>query len=488
MTRPTCAVAALLLACAASMVAQAEPWIGPGDAALRHDVQLLADAGVLRGPVLSWPLPWSSVVADLDATDLAALRTDQHAAALRLRQRARLGMRLGELDWTAEIAGASEPERLRTFDDAPREQGEAAVSASWLGRRFAWKAVARVVADPEDGQVLRPDGSYGAAILGNWILSAGYVDRWWGPGWQGSLILSNNARPLPGLAFERNQSRPFDLPVLRWLGPWRFNTFMGRLEGARDHPHALLFGMRAEIRPLPSLQLAASRTAQWCGDGRPCGLDTFGDLLLGNDNDQPLAEQPGNQLAGFDLRWSWPGGRVPLALYAQGIGEDEAGFLPSKYLGLLGVETWGRWSDGSWRVALEYADTACDFVNDQPQFGCAYASSVYTSGYRHRGRAIGHALDGDGEMAGLSARYVASEERQWGLEIRSAKLNRAGLVPAHSLSAGGARLRDLALTHDRPLPWGNMTLRVGHVEVTDDADATLEDGPHGSVTWRYEFR
>ena len=25
------------------------------------------------------------------------------------------------------------------------------------------------------------------------------TDRWWGPGWDGSLILSNNARPIPAI-------------------------------------------------------------------------------------------------------------------------------------------------------------------------------------------------------------------------------------------------------------------------------------------------
>jgi len=86
--------------------------------------------------------------------------------------------------------------------------------------------------------------------LGNWSLSAGYLDRWWGPGWEGSLILSDNARPVPSFGIDRIEAQPFTLPVLRWLGPWRFSTFMGQLEEDRDYPEALLFGMRFESRPL----------------------------------------------------------------------------------------------------------------------------------------------------------------------------------------------------------------------------------------------
>ena len=68
-------------------------------------------------------------------------------------------------------------------------QGEARLAADWVGQRFAWKLEATVVADPDDDQTVRPDGSYVAMSLGNWIVSAGYLERWWGPGWQGSLFI-----------------------------------------------------------------------------------------------------------------------------------------------------------------------------------------------------------------------------------------------------------------------------------------------------------
>ena len=473
--------AALLFAAAT----HAEPWIAPGDAGLRHDVQLLADTGVLHTPTLSWPLPWSNIARDIERVDVATLGPAARSSAARLHERALAEMRIDEIALGFELAAASEPEVLRTFSDTPREDGEAALLASRTGQRFAWKAVARVVADVEDGQTFRPDGSYVAASLGNWMLSAGYLERWWGPGWQGSLILSNSARPVPGVSLDRNESTPFEVPVLRWLGPWRFSTFMGQLEGDRDYPQTLLFGMRAEIRPIPSLQIAASRTAQWCGDGRPCGLDTFVDLLAGNDNDQPLDEQPGNQLAGFDLRWSWPGGRVPLALYAQGIGEDEAGFLPSKYLGLVGLETWGVWGEHSWRGTVEYADTACDFINSQPDFGCAYENSIYTTGYRFRGRAIGHSMDGDGEMISSSLMLLGSSGHRWQLTAREVKLNRAGQSAGHTLSpSAAAKLQDVVATHDRAYPWGNITALIGYAEASGTPADALQDGFRGSLSWR----
>lgn len=482
------AVVALAAGLALSLGVAAEPWISPGDVRLRHDIQLLSDAGLLSGPSVSWPIGWSHVARELAGIDPATLSPGEQAVVERLRSRAQREMRSGDIGISAALSGAVDPTQLRTFEDTPREEGEATLSAQWLGARFAWNLSAAVVADPDDDQSVRPDGSYVAMSLGNWMLSAGYLDRWWGPGWEGSLVLSNNARPLPAIAIDRNEPTPFDVPVLRWLGPWRLSTFIGQYESDRDYENPLMWGLRLEFRPHPSLQVGVSRTAQWCGQGRPCGLDTFWDLLIGNDNDQALSEQPGNQLGGLDLRWSWPGSRLPLALYAQGIGEDEAGFMPSKYLGLFGVEVWGDVAGGTWRAHLEYADTACDFLNDPPEFGCAYTHSIYTSGYRHRGRVQGHAMDADGESIGVGLLFVDGAGQRWDLLVRNLSLNRAGAAPAHSLAGSPADLQDVSLTHERAYAWGNIALSLGYSEVDSAGTTVLEDGLRGYVTWRHVLR
>jgi hypothetical protein len=428
------------------------------------------------------------VARELGKLDTAGLSPGEQATVERLRVRAAREMRTGDTSLVATLSGAVDPTQLRTFEATPREEGEATLSADWLGQRFAWKLSATVVADPDDDRELRPDGSYLAMSLGNWMISAGYLDRWWGPGWQGSLILSNNARPMPSIALDRNESTPFDLPFLRWLGPWRLSSFMQQFESDRDYSNALLFGLRAEIRPHPTLQIAASRTAQWCGDGRPCGLDTFWDLLVGNDNDQDLSEQPGNQLAGFDVRWSWPGASVPLALYAQGIGEDEAGFMPSKYLGLFGAEVWGDLAGGRWRAHVEYADTTCDFLRSPPEFGCAYTNGIYTSGYRYRGRVLGHSIDADGEAIGTGALFIDARGHRWEMLGRNVKLNRAGVAPGHSLADGEARVNDVVVTHERGLAWGNITVSLGYADVDSAGPVAVEDGVRGSLTWSHGLR
>jgi hypothetical protein len=263
---------------------------------------------------------------------------------------------------------------------------------------------------------------------------------------------------------------------------------MSQFEHDRDYPYALLFGLRAEIRPHATLQLALSRTAQWCGEGRPCGFDTFWDMLAGNDNDQPLEEQPGNQLGGFDARWSWPGGRVPIALYAQGIGEDEAGFLPSKYLGLFGAEVWGDLRHGSWRAHVEYADTACDFLADPPEFGCAYTNSIYTTGYRYLGRVLGHTADADSESIGGGLLYVDGRGRRWDALVRSMKLNRAGASPGSTLADAPGKVQDVALSHESEHSWGTISVSLGYADVDASGTVAVEDGWRGFLNWRCEVR
>jgi hypothetical protein len=470
-------------------IALAEPWAAPGDTRLRHDLQMLYDRGLLTGPSLSWPVSWPDIDRDLSGIDANQLDIGLAAAVQRVRRQLQAEQRTHDIDLEVGLAGAVDPTPIRTFAYTPREEGEAVVAAKWLGQRFAWKLSGTVVSDPDDDQEFRPDGSYVGMSLGNWMLSVGWLDRWWGPGWDGNLLLTSNARPTPAISIERAQAKPFDVPILRWIGPWRFVTFMGQLEGDReDYENPLLFGMRIEMRPIPSLQIAASRSAQWCGDDRPCDLGTFWDLIVGNDNDQDLDEQPGNQLAGFDVRWTWPGSRVPLALYAQGIGEDEAGFLPSKYLGLFGAETWGELGDGSWRAHVEYADTACDFLSDPPEFGCAYTNVIYTDGYRYRGRVLGHTIDADGESLSIGGMFIDADGNEWRATLRDMKLNRAGVAPLHSLTDVPTKVNDIDLVHERSYDWGTIELSLGYADVDGPENDTLQDGARGFLSWKYTWR
>lgn len=476
-----------VLALLAAHAAAADPWLAPGDARLRHDLQLLADSGIVHAPLTAWPVSWAEVARDLrrhdDDPELAA---HLRAALARLRAAADEATGIGHHEWNLRAAGSEQPMTLRRFGDVSREQGELSAGLQYTGERFAYRFQATAVADATDGKDFRPDGSYVAAVLGNWIVHGGYVDRWWGPGWEGSLILGTNARPLPAVTIERNFSDPSESRWLGWLGQWRLVATLGQFEGDReDAPDARFFGMRATWKPHPRLEIGLSRSAQWCGEGRPCGLDTFWDLFTGNDNDQPLAEQPGNQLGGVDFRWSLPW--APLALYAQAIGEDEANKMPSKYLGLVGAEIWGGIGDRSWRAHLEYADTACSFYESEPQFGCAYRNDAYDDGYQYRDRVLGHAIDGDSRQLAAGLMLVNPGGDSWELAIQEADINREGLHPVNSVSLVPATIRSADLYHRRGFFGGDLRIGVGYQERDSTIPAEDSEDVRGFLQWSTSF-
>ena len=212
--------AVVLTALAVNRVAAAGPFIPPGDASLRADIALLADYGVLDGPVTTWPLAWGPVLADLEeARGSQALPPIVSQALRRVLAAAQEHTRVGDLGINARLAGAESPARIRSFAATPRESAEVGAGIEWTGDRFTFQLEGQLVHAPDDGKDARADGSIIGLALGNFAVSASTLDRWWGPGWDGSLILSSNARPIPALTFDRTFTDAFESRWLSWLGP-----------------------------------------------------------------------------------------------------------------------------------------------------------------------------------------------------------------------------------------------------------------------------
>jgi hypothetical protein len=465
--------------------------IPAGDVALRHDIQRLADAGVIRGPISTWPLAWGPIGTDIDSPDREeGLPTGVLQSLARVRARAASATRINHLQFKARLSIAENPTRMRSFADAPRKSGEIGGGCSWTSASLSLDLHGQVVDSPADGKDLRADGSSIAVILGNFSISANTLDRWWGPGWDGSLILSNSARPIPAISVERNFTDAFESKWLHWLGPRDLAVHFGQFESARHVPNARFLGLRFNFRPISSLEIGLSRTAQWCGDGRPCGLDTFIDLLLGRDNvgDAGIdsSYEPGNQLAGIDLRWA---GRVfgrPIAVYGQFIGEDEAGGFPSHYLGQLGIGTSGmlgtRWS---YCWFGEFAATSCAFHQSTEIFNCAYNHGIYQTGYRYRGRAVGHASDNDLRMISTGFVLLDDRERLWQELIRFGGLNRGGIADSHnSLTPTRQHVASLDSTQVRVFTYGLIEIGPGIERADDELSGETSNDGRAFLQWR----
>jgi hypothetical protein len=485
--------------------ASADPWAAPGDLGLRNDIRLLADAGLIASPVNAWPIPWATIAHDLASGAPAGLDPAVLAARTRVVRRLDAVRGLAGIQPNAKVGVRTDSFWLRTFEDTPREEAEIRAGASWMGDRFAARAQISFASDPIPGdQEWRGDGSYIAAILGNHILHGGALDRWWGPSWDDTLILSSNARPVWGLGIERNVAMPFTHRWLSWMGPWTYSFNWGFLESNREVPDARLVSFRFGFRPLHDLEIGLTRTAMWCGQGRPCDAGAFWDLLVGDSNidDRAVAaeEDPGNQLAAADFRWKSPAGDGPWAVYGQATAEDEAGGFPSRYFAQFGVETWGtlatRFLSGSWRAHLEYTNTLVHFWQSDPMYKLAYEHSFYKSGYRYEGRSLGAAADRDSQLISVGLTLVDQQEAIWNGLLRFAEINNQGdgseLDLRHTVSPEELKLFGAQLSHRRAVRYGSMnlgtvSLGVGVLYSDNRITGDSETDAQAFLQWAWDY-
>ncbi len=482
---------ALLAVTLAALPAKADPLARPGDVLLRHDIRLLVDRGVINLPMNTWPIPWGDVFNQLGRARADKLSPEAASAMLRLRERARWELDTGEWYLTGWASGAVEPRVIRTFEDTPREDAEAGLAYSWTGSRFTINLAAAYANDPVDGEEFRPDDTYIGMVVGNWMFTAGWQQRWWGPGNDASSILSSNARPRPGVTLQRNLSTPFESKWLSWLGPWNLTTFMEYLDDERETKDALLWGFRFGFRPLSGLEINLTRTAMWCGDGRPCDLSTFFELLKGNDNkgqNTTPEDEPGNQLAGYDIRWSLPRD-IPVALYMQWTAEDgrPQGVPLGSFLRMVGAEYWGSMGGFAHRTHVEVAETIAreggfGFSDKIPNV--SYNHPLYRTGYRYNERVMGHSIDGDGRSYSIGTTLVDSEHNTWSASLRYMEINIIGLPDsAHSLSPTPQETWDVQLTHARDTRFGRFYFGIGYGRLDDESSGESTSDATGFIRW-----
>ena len=440
-----------LLAAAAPVVAA--PWLAPGDEALRRDVERLAAAGLIAGPVNAWPLP----VAQLCATGSGPAAPALAAAARRVETACTAARRDGV---AVDLGLATTPAIVRGFADAPRADSEASIA---LSRRIG-RLHLRLGVGQRDGD-LNAEPSFAALDLGGWALYGGYVEHWWGPGREAALLLSTNAPPFPKLGIRRTTPAPIDLPLLRALGPVGVEMFAGVLTEKRgDFDNPGLIGMRVAIAPAPGLEIGLNRALQLCGAGRPCSLRLIANGLigLGNRDNSGTPNEPGNQLAGFDLSYRRQVGGVAAHAYVEMEAEDENNLLVEQFARLAGIELSGAAGSAgaSWTLHAEAVDTlAVKLFGGKRYPGSFYNHHIYSDGFRYRGRALGSSLDGDGRLLAVAGSLTDADDRRVYAAWRNVDLNRSGAA-THPLTPVPLSFNQLAGGFELPAASGRFRLEA----------------------------
>jgi len=271
----------------------------------------------------------------------------------------------------------------------------------------------RLTTSEEDREFIHR-GSLRVGGLGGLELNIARESLWWGQGAHGGLYLTNNASPLSMIHL--STPHPSTLPwIFRYLGPFRFELFLSELEEDRAVPEPYFVGVRTNFRPVYALEIGMSMMVMTGGEGQPDV--TLGDLFPIFFGENDVNNDRSNKIAGFDLRLNLPGYQA----YMEFGGEDEAGGLPSKMAGMVGLY-YPRLT-GSMDLRVEYTDLA--YTEEIAEVW--YRHGTYTDGYTYDGRILGHHVGGGGrdlfaevtfETGGKGRGRVGVDFEQRGIDIQ----------------------------------------------------------------------
>jgi len=445
-----------------SSLTYAISWVPPFDPWLRADLEYQVSQHLLNRPISTWPLPLETMHRSkqhLSQSSLTTLRS------------------LSSNTFSVIVSAHQKSPTFGDFGFSIREKSNSNFafhhSTKHLEVHLTGQVVDLIDADSnekpngESNTQLKHDNTYVNASLGQWTLGIGAIDRWWGPGWDSGLILTTNARPVPSIYLSRNRTSAPESPWLSWLGTWTMTTFMGQLEENRAIPNALLWGLRASFKPSNSWEIGLSRTAVWAGDGRPKDFQVFSDILVGNDNIQPSHisknDEPSNQLAGFDFKYSNSYRSTGFSIYGELIGEDEVGALPTKPLLMFGVSIHMPIKNRMHTAFIEYSDTALNGHRSEQIFGLAYRHGLYKTGYLHKGRPLGSTYDNDSKVLAIGSLFALNQDYKFRSTLRFLNLNRGDASvpddPANnSISSQQLRTQQISLILAKR--WSSVTTDI----------------------------
>ena len=407
-----------------SMLASAQN-LHMNDLKLKADLDWLNTQGVVQISTSTWPLTANEIKRGLASANAETVAQQQvlQSVQTRLDQN-----RDSLVKGSAGLYVQTDRDQLpQTFADDQLAGQQATVGVSLSEADWEFNLQANVKNDKlvDDNSDVSFEGSYLAGKAANQWLIAGKIPAWWGPGHDGSLIRGDASIPVTGITMQRDEQSAPTSQYLSWVGPWQYQLFAGQLEDYEAIPEAKLFGARLAASPLPWLEVGASRTFMWGGEGRPESFSSFGDAVLGtkdNADNGDVDGDPANQLGGFDAKVQLASLiNIPASIYGQYVGEDEAGGLPAKNMYLAGADYASEAYGKPYQLYAEYTDTR---TSGEVQ-GISYDHGTYTDGYYQQGYPLGYALGGDAESVAVGGRLWLDNRNFINAKLQHAKVNQA---------------------------------------------------------------
>jgi hypothetical protein len=304
---------------------------------------------------------------------------------------------------------------------------------------------------------------------------------------------SRPARAFPKIGIKTLEPRTIDFPVLRWLGPARFEGFVGILDEQRDFANPAVIGLRASFEPAPGLSIGLNRGMMLCGERRPCNAGIVGRALVGlfGADNSGTADEPGNQLAGFDIAFSrkiGPRGHA-LHLHLSAVAEDETGIIIEQFGRQAGARLTGPMGSGGSRfeAGVEVMDTAAAGFFGRPRyFGSLYNHFLYTDGWTYQRRPLGASLDGETRGLTLFGSILDAADRRWYGSVRAIDLNVIA-TERHRVSLSRERIGIATGGVDLPLGPGELKLEMRMQKNGPDTPSDNDLRVQGEFGWIARF-
>ena len=197
---------------------------------------------------------------------------------------------------------------------------------------------------------------------------------------------------------------------MKYLGPFRFDVFWSRLEEDRGISKPYFAGMRMNLKPLPWIEVGASRTIIFggtrdYGDGEKIDVGTSDFLTILGGRNLAGGEDTSNSVAAVDGRI-----RLPFLwnaeVYGEYGGEDEAGHFLAAHAWLAGVYLPQLEPSGRLSLTFEHADLSRQ-DNMAPNW---YNHGIFRNGYTYEGTIMGHHVGGSAKDTYLELQAILTDK------------------------------------------------------------------------------
>ncbi|MCX7125359.1 MAG: hypothetical protein NTU49_06360 [Gammaproteobacteria bacterium] len=501
----------------------AGPWLLPGNLGVKSDIDLLADAGLIKAPVMTWPIAWVNIGPELLSPETKAKLPKEPAAVQEAYQRIvtlyQQSYQPYKIQTAAYASGSNKLNPFRTFQYQPYADFASGVSAAYQMKHFADSLNISYYNAPNQSYspYAHIDNSYAYFLFGNWAIGFDQFNRWWGPGYSDSMILSQNAEPFPALGIQRMDAEAFKTKWLHWIGPWSVSSVVSE-NGPVDYPYVnatdndLFWFTNITFRPLQSLQFDVTRNVLFSGRERPLTGPMLLNLITLQDSyEKSMSAQnaPGSEEweVGTNLSLD-PMFHIPVNFYSQTtfMCEDPTFFipLPDYTTYLLGISTVTEVKSDRLRLYFEYENNITRFFMWTGKIADANAYGDGAYPYTYYNNILGSSLGANGVGYTLGAVLSESDGNSDTAMLRFLQLSALNHVdsiegaPAYYFNAvpgtpgfpfaeqnviWASFGKTIALMHHL----GSLTPELGYLISLSNTSGALPSGFSATVTWSKSF-